>query len=204
MKLIDAIKQKGNPYWIPNCSRNDLPNFFKELGFTSGAEIGVYTGSNLKKYCKSGLTVYGIDQWVENKNSRAPKVMEWQYNIAVKKLARYSNCTLIHKTSMDALNDFPHEGLDFVYIDANHDFGCVAMDLMKWTDKVKKGGIIAGHDYYSVDGYGNNSHVCSVKYVVDAFVKTYKIDNWYILGQKKPSPGEIIDRSLSFMFFKNW
>lgn len=38
MKLIDSIKHNGSPYYIRNCSRDELPEFFKELDFTKGAE----------------------------------------------------------------------------------------------------------------------------------------------------------------------
>ena len=39
------------------------------------------------------------------------------------------------------------EKLDFVYIDGNHDYGYVMDDITKWEPKVKKGGLIGGHDY---------------------------------------------------------
>jgi hypothetical protein len=43
--------------------------------------------------------------------------------------------------------------LDLVYIDACHSYECVRNDLNAWFGKVKKGGIIAGHDYKNND-YG--------------------------------------------------
>ena len=45
MNINDGIKHKGKPYFIPDCSRDDLPKFFKERGFKVGAEIGSYTVS---------------------------------------------------------------------------------------------------------------------------------------------------------------
>ena len=69
------------------------------------------------------------------------------YNAAVERLSPYSDCTLIRKRSFDALKDFEIGSLDFVYIDGNHMYGYAAMDLMTWVNKVKKGGIIMGHDY---------------------------------------------------------
>ncbi len=210
MKLIDAIKRGGNPYYIPNCSRDDLPDFFKELGFTTGVEVGVFMGDNLEKYCKAGFTMYGIDSWsnssyysAENclKPSRFYKSADDIYNLAVKKTSSYPNCTLIKKTSVSALKDIEWRSLDFVYIDGNHKYGAVAMDLSLWSSRVKKGGIIAGHDYYSRIGKRRNR---GVKYAVEGFVKTYDINNWYVLGRKRPHRGEICDKELSFMFFKHW
>ena len=37
--------------------------------------------------------------------------------------------------------------MDFVYIDARHDYESVLEDLNAWFHKVKPGGILAGHDY---------------------------------------------------------
>jgi hypothetical protein len=40
-----------------------------------------------------------------------------------------------------------HEPLDFVYIDGDHSYEGVLRDIHAWTPHVRKGGIIAGHDY---------------------------------------------------------
>ena len=42
---------------------------------------------------------------------------------------------------------FAPESVDFVYIDANHSYTYVRDDIQTWLPKVKKGGIIGGHDY---------------------------------------------------------
>ncbi len=213
MKIIDAIKEKGNPVWIPDCTRSELPEFFKQLGFKVGVEIGVSWGRNLEDYCKAGLTMSGVDPWsnyedhqyrpIASLSSKYNKKIEDVYKLAVRRLSKYPNCTLIRKTSMEALADFPKRSLDFIYIDANHLFGYVAMDLMKWADKVKRGGMIAGHDYYSTK---RDRSIRQVGNVVDAYVKTNDITNWYVLGQKNEDRkiDEKFDRELSFMFFKHW
>ena len=51
MKLRDAIKEKGNPFWIPDCTRDELPQFFVELDFKVGVEVGVSRGGNIVDYC---------------------------------------------------------------------------------------------------------------------------------------------------------
>lgn len=213
MKLQEAIKQKGNPFWIPDVTRDQLPEFFKSLGFTTGAEIGVSWGQNIVDYCKAGLKIYGIDPWQNSEDNiyrkiisipgEKAKTVEDVYKYAIERTAAYPNCTLIRKTSVDALADFPKRSLDFVYIDANHDFGYVAMDLMKWADKVKKGGVIAGHDYYSTKRDRGVRHVGNI---VDAFAKSYDFENFYVLGRKNEerTADEQFDRELSFMFFKHW
>ncbi len=39
------------------------------------------------------------------------------------------------------------QSLDFVYLDARHDFQGVFSDLIAWWPKLRIGGVIAGHDY---------------------------------------------------------
>ena len=53
--------------------------------------------------------------------------------------------------SVDAAKYYDDESLDFVFIDAAHDYENVRKDITAWLPKVKKGGIIAGHDYNHPD-----------------------------------------------------
>jgi len=214
MKLINAINnEKGSPYWVPDCTRDELPELFKELGFKIGAEIGVSLGLNLELYCKAGFQMYGIDQWEDYEDEKyrpiswlarrgiITKTFDDVYRMANERLSKYSNCTLIKKMSMDALADIPDCSLDFVYIDGNHMYGYVAMDLMQWSKKIRKGGIISGHDYYDMKG---DKCIRQVGHAVDGFIKSFNIDNWYVLGRKHPKEGEKTERILSFMLIKNW
>ena len=53
------------------------------------------------------------------------------------------------KTSMEAAEDFGDGSLDFVYIDANHKYVNVSLDLRAWWPKVRPGGVLCGHDYFT-------------------------------------------------------
>ena len=127
MKIIEGIKHKGNPFEIPDCSRNDLPQFFKDVGYKVGVEIGVYKGAYTKHFCKAGLKIYGVDPWkpysdfdIDSENRK--KRQDFLYQHTKRELSPYKNCTLIRKLSMEASKDFEDESLDFVYIDGNHRF----------------------------------------------------------------------------------
>ncbi len=46
-----------------------------------------------------------------------------------------------------AADKIPDLSLDFVYIDARHDYCGVREDLVAYWSKIRSGGILAGHDY---------------------------------------------------------
>ena len=54
---------------------------------------------------------------------------------------------LIIDQSWDAANYFPDKSLDFVFIDACHEYESVKKDILAWMPKIKEGGILSGHDY---------------------------------------------------------
>ncbi len=53
----------------------------------------------------------------------------------------------IRLPSVHAARLYRDNSLDFVYIDADHRYEFVKQDILAWRPKIKKGGVIAGHDY---------------------------------------------------------
>ena len=45
------------------------------------------------------------------------------------------------------------KSIDFVYIDADHEYESVRKDIAAWHPKIRRGGIISGHDYSSSGVY---------------------------------------------------
>lgn len=207
MKIIEGIKHSGRPFEIPDCSRDDLPEFFKEMGYKVGAEIGVYKGHFTKKFCEVGLKMYGVDLWRPYKDFDSEKDnrierQEVLYHKAQRNL-RGLDAILIRKTSVDAVNDFKDESLDFVYIDGNHKLKYVIEDIYDWSKKIRKGGIISGHDYIHPSRLKKEQRLTlQVKFAVDAYVEAFKIENWYLLGNRVQKRGEKRDRFLSWMWIK--
>ncbi len=206
MKLLEGIQTlKGRPAEIPDCSRDDLPELFKDLGFKKGVEIGVYKGEFSEVIAKSGIQLYSIDPWNLYKdygNSRGQKRLDEQYRQTKERLDKYPNVTIIRKSSMDALADFEDGSLDFVYIDGNHQFAYVAEDIYHWAIKLKKGGVLAGHDYARFKSK-NICGGCHAKEIVDAYVQAYDIPNFFVLGRHKAPAGERRDRWRSWLIIKN-
>lgn len=56
---------------------------------------------------------------------------------------------------------FEKESIDFLFIDGDHRYEGIKKDLQLWFPKIKKGGIISGHDY--------DEPSCGVRKAVDEF-----------------------------------
>ena len=126
-----------------------------------GAEIGVWNGDfsirlleSLPKlemlYLVDSYKQFSKEEYNDVANS-SQEIQEARYNL-VKVLIGYhpKKVQLFRMLSMEAVKLIEPESLDFVYIDANHSYKCVLEDLTEWGKRVRKGGLIAGHDYGEV------------------------------------------------------
>jgi predicted O-methyltransferase YrrM len=76
---------------------------------------------------------------------------------------------IIKSLSWEGAKNYDDNSLDFVFIDAGHDYDSVMKDLNAWYQKIKDGGIIAGHDYHydvgvyrAVNEYFNNTNITQI------------------------------------------
>ena len=53
----------------------------------------------------------------------------------------------IRMHSVQAAATYADDSLDMVFLDAGHDYASVTEDILAWLPKVKKGGILCGHDW---------------------------------------------------------
>lgn len=128
-------------------NRIELAQMFNRLGLRFGAEIGVLEGHYSEILFKNitDLHLLCIDNWKNIANREAIR------EAAQERLSNYK-AVIIHKHSMDALANVQDNSLDFVYIDANHQYHSVMNDIKGWTKKVRPGGIVSGDDYYEIPG----------------------------------------------------
>lgn len=168
-------------------SKYDLIKHFASLGFTRGAEIGVAEGHLSEAMFKAipNLHLFCVDIWSPypgNAWSGSKERNDSHYKKTVERLVNY-NATILREMSMDAVKKFDDESLDFVYIDANHSFDYVIQDLIEWSKKVRRGGIVSGDDYYHFRKAG-------VIEAVDAYTKAHGIK----FSLTDPYPDKIKDR----------
>lgn len=169
--------------------REELCAIFAGLVFKEGAEIGVWEGAFSRQLCLSvpGLHLRCVDPWRSYEEYQDPKnqkmKIEKAYRTAVEKLTPLG-CDIMRMTSLAAAAQVPDGSLDFVYLDGNHGETFVTADLHAWAPKVRRGGIVSGHDYMERPG----KSWIQVKAAVDAYTSARNIGPVYILnGDKAPS-----------------
>jgi SAM-dependent methyltransferase len=162
-----------------NISRFTIINFFKDLDFKVGAEIGTEHGFYAQKICQANpqLKLYCVDPYIEIPyyDGYKDQLQINEHFATAQKRLENCNHEFIKKLSMDAVKDFEPNSLDFVFIDANHYFEWVVNDIIYWSRIVKPGGIVFGHDY---------SDQFHVKHAVHAYMSAYKVNPWFVLHKK--------------------
>lgn len=147
----------------PRESHYFLKDYFGDK-LIKGAEIGVQYGENSKWFFKmlNIKKMYLVDPYLEYEDSHDGRtyVVKNPMN-KIKEIA--SNCLYswehekklrwIYETSDEAFKrQYIPEDLDFIYIDANHNYEFVKRDIENSWKQLKKGGLLIGHDFtfYSV------------------------------------------------------
>lgn len=162
-------------------TRITLAQLFADLGYTRGAEIGVEFGYFSEVLCRENpkLKLKCVDPWAPYGRSDKAKE-DGVYDKAVERLRGFPGTEIIRLPSMEAVKDVPDVSLDFVYIDALHDFDSVIKDLLFWVPKVRMGGMISGHDF-------TVAHNMGVTQAVTAYTTGHAINLYYITNEQIPS-----------------
>lgn len=141
----------------------ETPNHREALGYwlnqshlhASMAEVGcaqgIFAATVLEQW--HGTRYHMIDPWaVQDKEvyrENQPESYDNWWNDCVDLARRDTRVNLLRKLSLEAAPTFMNAELDCVYIDGNHAYGAVMADLDAWWPKVRVGGLIGGHDYYT-------------------------------------------------------
>jgi SAM-dependent methyltransferase len=98
----------------------------------------------------------------------------------------------IRMTSIETSKLYKDNSLDFVFIDASHEYEDVKEDILAWLPKVKIGGILAGHDYDNFNFEGVNRAVNEIFNINDLEISEYcyiykkqNIEKFYNIEEQK-------------------
>lgn len=137
-----------------------------------GAEIGVERGHFTEQLLAAfpALHMLAVDPWQPEGD-----FADWpMLKIAAefkRRIEPYENrVTVMHMTSVAAAKQVADASLDFVFIDADHNYESVKQDIEAWQPKVKPGGLLMGHDFSpKYPGVGDAVTAAFPVFAVDPF-----------------------------------
>jgi len=107
-------------------------------------DVGVAKGSSSAVMAyrarEFGGVVHGVDDYAPHKNFID---LYWQN---MRYLGLNKHVDLIIERSEVAYARFEDESIDLVFLDASHHYPDVVRDIKVWYPKIRKGGILCGHD----------------------------------------------------------
>ena len=117
-------------------------------------EVGSLAGRSSCALCfyAKHMQVYCVDAW-DVKYIKDLVLKEIFSNIDVLKVFKNNMAkngftpVALRLTSVEASKRFKDNSIDLIFIDADHAYESIREDIQSWLPKVKKGGIICGHDY---------------------------------------------------------
>jgi len=140
----------------PIKQREEFGKLCEEYGLKTGLEVGVQRGNFAQRTLTDWPSCDGyhlVDLWKHQDNYKDTanvdddKQIE-NFKIAQKNTNQWKNITKFYSMySSEAAKEFRNESIDFIYLDARHDYCGVMEDLVSYWPIVTKGGILSGHDY---------------------------------------------------------
>lgn len=138
-----------------------------------GCELGVLRGVNAENLVRitKPKKLYLVDAWKsgcipgnpEKRNRFQPK-NDKKYRNVCRAFARNKNVVVWRAYTFEAVQALEDESLDWIYIDANHRYAAVLMDIQQWTTKLKIGGYMGCHDFTTL--IWNGGVIEAVKYAL--------------------------------------
>jgi hypothetical protein len=175
-----------------NLNRYNIPNIISKFSYTNYTEIGIQNG-NFTKFILNSCNispVIGVDPflpcfgkqcgWSHSQNDIvADQKMQLKTKLnCLKNLSQFGNrFKFFNMTSIEYGLTLQDQSLDIIFIDGDHSEEGVYQDLTIFYKKIKKGGMIVGHDYGG--NFGKSEAVVQVKPAVDKFCLNNSI-NYFV------------------------
>ncbi|GBF93712.1 hypothetical protein Rsub_06815 [Raphidocelis subcapitata] len=190
----------------PPDQREDIADILESMGAKTGAELGVQRGIFAEQVLARwrGCTQYHlVDVWAHQQinyqvGSNVDDKTHNEYLEETKaRMAKFPAAVFHRMYTSDAAKLIPDGSLDFVYVDARHDYCGSRQDLELYWPKLRPGGLLAGHDFArAADGpKGGNWSLCAdgtvnpgaVRGAVEDFVRGKGLDVVATLRDRWPS-----------------
>lgn len=142
MKTIEMIK-----------TRNDLPKLMAlkregKSGNERMIELGVASGNYLFSVADEFKEAIGVDKWNDHHDKEEMEKVKEKAVIFNRKNVN-SQVSIINSSFSDAADQFDECYFDFIYIDGYaHGAQEKGTTFLEWWGKLKRGGVMAGHDYH--------------------------------------------------------
>jgi len=153
--------------------RKDIPQLLREAGLNGRLmEVGVWKGEGLALLgAAEADELIGIDIFEDLHYSSGDERWKMCCDV-IAKMKETTHARLIKARSDQAWMEFESLSFDFIYIDADHRYDGIKKDIALYWPLVKKGGILAGHDY-KVKG------TCGVIQAVNEFVDRHGLHDCF-------------------------
>lgn len=93
------------------------------------------------------IKIHIVDTWLGS-GEHTVGMTDGLYEKFISNMAPLNGHYQSHRMTTDeAVPLFEDSSLDAVFIDADHTYEAVKRDIANWMPKVRKGGILSGHDY---------------------------------------------------------
>jgi len=143
----------------------NYPNFYNEIAqkkYKVLVELGTWKGHSIIYLAKKlkeqnyEFKLYGVDLFDNSLihqnpgNEHLKPQIKYLWEIYNENLIRAKVRDVIQdikKNSWESANEFEDESVDFVFIDSDHKYESVVKDIQSWLPKIKKGGMMSGHDF---------------------------------------------------------
>lgn len=165
-----VLKPKKRPRW------ETIAGLCLLNGYRKGAELGVSKGRFTIFQCATihDMEMLAVDLWAPQPDNLAPGAQTyntWDHEASYSDFKAVceqwfpGRVKIVRSDTVEAAKDVPDGSLDFVFIDADHSYRGCKRDIEAWSSKVRRGGMISGHDYHPQKWPG------VVKAVDEAFAK---------------------------------
>lgn len=145
-----------SPIGLRMSRHGGLTGLWRRLGYEFGAEIGTEQGKFAAEIIRDnpGVKLMCVDPYKAYDRYEQHQTQEKLDRFYAEAQARLPKGHVLtggayfwRMTSLEAAPQVPDASLDFVFIDANHAYEYVRDDIAAWAPKVRRGGMVAGHDY---------------------------------------------------------